>query len=370
MKTNPYIYSLDSRQRKKQHTERLEDEKKQFTALINEMEDEINDLKARMDHMLREKQEYTEYIGHLTAERDEMIVTHTNETAGLRKKIAVLSDHVRRLEPGPAAAPAANPNAFPGDYGDMDDLAMGAPWEHSSFIHDYPTETEVKQEMSVMPVKKNDTGLATEGDKASSQQGGLLFMLFLVGAFVLSSRSTPSIPRVSDDVRDASRTLLDNVLKDAGIGGAQPSNIMQAIAPQPSGTWTDPSTSIPMNDMGANTVAPSMLGDLGNSLTQPTQEQNNEQLFSLSPAQYNGVHNQDFIHNHQPERFNSQGRKTLAEALSAMRMTDKQDGAAQVYTRSLLWDQIPSDVVRNFAKMVAECNNAQNEQQQCNEAIS
>ena len=359
--------SLDSRQRKKQHTERLEDEKKQYTALIADLEDEVNNLKLGMDRMIREKQEYNEYINHLTAERDEMIVNHTNETADLRKKIAVLSDHVRRLEPDPNIGPAANPNPFPGAYGEMDDLAMGAPWEHSNFINDFPAETEVKQEMPMISVKKNDTGLTGEGDKASSQQGSFLFMLFLVGAFVLSSRSTPSIPRVPDDMRDASRTLLDSVLKDAGIGGTQTSS-MQPIAPQPSGTWTDPSTSIPMIVMGADTVAPSMLGDLGNSLTQPSQEQNNEQLFGLTAAQYNGVHNQDFIHSHQPERFSSQGRRTLAEALSAMRMTDKQDGAAQVYTRSLLWDQIPGDVVRNFAKMVAECN-AQNEQQ-CNEAIS
>jgi hypothetical protein len=41
-------YSLDSRQRKKQHTERLEDEKKKLMALINEMEEEINDLTAKL----------------------------------------------------------------------------------------------------------------------------------------------------------------------------------------------------------------------------------------------------------------------------------------------------------------------------------
>jgi hypothetical protein len=41
-----------------------------------------------------------------------------------------------------------------------------------------------------------------------------------------------------------------------------------------------------------------------------------------------------------------------------MRSSAKQSSAAEVYTRSLLWDQIPSDVVRTFAKMVAECNNA------------
>lgn len=347
------------------HTERLEDEKKQFTALITDMEEEMNDLKTKMEHLMSKEQEYVEYINRMTAERDDMIAAHTNESGNLRKKISVLTDHVRRLEADPPAV-APNSNAFAGAYGDMDDLAMGS-WEHSAFINDY-AETEVKDNMSMVTVKKNDTGFA-EGDKPNSQQGGLLFMLFLVGAFVLSSRSTPSIPRVSEDVRAASATLLDNVLKDAGISGTQTSN-MQPLAPQPSGTWTDPSTSIPMSDMNVDTVAPSMLGELGDSLTQPTQEQTNEQLFSLSAAQYNGVHNQDFIHNNAPERYNSQGRRNLAEALATMRIpNNKQDGAAEVYTRSLLWDQIPNDVVRNFAKMVAECNNAQNEQQ-CNEAIS
>jgi hypothetical protein len=190
-------------------------------------------------------------------------------------------------------------------------------------------------------------------------------MLFLVGAFVLSSRSTPAIPRVPENVRVEAATLLDNVLKDAGIGGTQ-TTAVHAMAPQPSGNWNDPSAGIPMSvDDGAG----SLLGDLGDGLTQPTQEQTNEQIFSLSAQQYNGVLDQDFIHGNQPERFSSQGRRNLAEALAAIQTTDKQNGAAEVYTRSLLWDQIPREVVRNFAKMVADCNNAQNEQQ-CNEAIS
>jgi hypothetical protein len=100
-------------------------------------------------------------------------------------------------------------------------------------------------------------------------------------------------------------------------------------------------------------------------LTQPTEEQTNDQIFSLSAAQYNGVSNQDFLQN-PPERSISQGRKNLADALASMRAANKQTSAAEVYTRSLLWDQIPSEVVRDFAKMFAECNNAQNEQQ-CNE---
>jgi hypothetical protein len=364
MKANNHS-SLDSRQRKKQHTERLEDEKKQFTAVLTDMEQELTDLKLKMDQLLREKQGYIDYVETLTLERDEMIRSHTNETGELRKKVAVLTDHVQRLE---SNAPASS-NSFTGGYGDMEDLAMGGAWDNgnNSFLNDYAVEAEAKQETSLVPTKKPENAFTADGDKNVSQQGGFLFMLFLVGAFVLSSRSTPSIPRVSEDVRAASATLLDNVLKDAGI--SQSSNL-QPLAPQPSGTWTDPSTSIPMGDMNVDNVAPSMLADLGDSLTQPTQEQTNEQLFSLSAAQYNGVQSQDFLHGNNQARFSSQGRRNLADAMTALRMTTKQSGAADVYTRSLLWDQIPNEVVRDFAKMVAECNNAQNDQQQCNEAIS
>jgi hypothetical protein len=55
------------------------------------------------------------------------------------------------------------------------------------------------------------------------------------------------------------------------------------------------------------------------------------------------------------ERSTSQGRRNLAEAMASVRQGSK----AEVYTRSLLWDQIPSDVVRTFVKMVAECNQNQ-----------
>jgi hypothetical protein len=197
----------------------------------------------------------------------------------------------------------------------------------------------------------------TVDSEKPAQQGGLLFMLFLVGAFVLSSRSsTPSIPRVSEDVRAASATLLENVLKDAGVSHA--ASALEAMAPQPSGaSWNQAGgSSLPIVTPVLDNVAPSMLGDMVDSLTQPTEQQTNEQLFSLSVEQYNGLSSQDFPQGAPAEKSTSQGRRNLAEALANMRNADKQSGAAEVYTRSLLWDQIPSDVVRNFAKMVAESN--------------
>ncbi|GJC92079.1 BZIP transcription factor [Colletotrichum higginsianum] len=343
--------ALDSRQRKKQHTERLEDEKKQFTAVLTDMEDEMAEMRKQMEQLLREKQFNQEYIESLTMEKEEMMRSHTIETGELRKKVSVLTDHVQRLENAAMAAPANN--TFVSGYDDMDGMTMPGTWDSVNFLGEYPMEQEVKQELQVIPTKKADnTAFPVESEKPSSQ-GGILFMLFLVGAFVLSSRSTPAIPRVSEDVRAEAATLLESVFKDAGINGA--SNTMNAVAPQPSGSsWVD-NSAVSMGDTSMGGVAPSMLGQLGDSLTQPTDEQANEQLFGLSAAQYNGVNSQDFLGS-APERSTSQGRKNLADALVAMRNTKQ--SAADVYTRSLLWDQIPSEVVRNFAKMVSESNSA------------
>ncbi|KAJ3470726.1 hypothetical protein MRS44_000825 [Fusarium solani] len=311
--------ALDSRQRKKQHTERLEDEKKQYTALINDMEEEMTELRGKLEQLLLEKQSYTNYIENLNLEKEEMIRSHTIETGELRKKVGVLTEHVQRLESTAVPSNATGNNGFSGAFDDMNDMGMGGAWDASNFLHDYPVEPEVKQEMAIVPAKKNENNpFSVEGDKPAAQ-GGLLFMLFLVGAFVLSSRSTPSIPRVSEDVRAASATLLDNVLKDAGVNSQSAS--LQAAAPQPSGAanWGN---AMPMNDMVMEGVAPSMLAELGDALTQPTQEQTNEQIFSLSAAQYNGVNSQEFLQN-APER-SSQPRSPKLGRCSGIDANHKQ----------------------------------------------
>ncbi|RYP38142.1 hypothetical protein DL767_002659 [Monosporascus sp. MG133] len=345
--------ALDSRQRKKLHTERLEDEKKQFTAIITSMEEEMAELNLKMAQLSREKEFYESHIENLRMEKEEMIQTHTIETGELRKKISVLTDHVQRLE---SAAMPSN-TGFSNSFGELEGMTMDASWDNMGFMGDFSMETEVKPEMQIAQTKKTEVPLPNDVDKPAAAQGGLLFMLFLVGAFVLSNRSTPTIPRVSEDVREASATLLDNIFKDAGVANA-PEGAMVPAAPQPSSAeWASTaSMSIATNAMDG--VAPSVLDEMHDSLTQPTQEQANEQLFSLSAAQYNGLTDQSFLRN-PPTR--TQGRRNLAEALATMRSSEKQS-AAEVYTRSLLWDQIPGDVVRNFAKMVAECNNADNGQ--------
>ncbi|CAI4216604.1 unnamed protein product [Parascedosporium putredinis] len=80
--------ALDSRQRKKQHTERLEDEKKHFTGLVGDMEEEIGSLKNKADAYAREIQSYQACIEALTLDKEERIRAHTIETGELRKRLA------------------------------------------------------------------------------------------------------------------------------------------------------------------------------------------------------------------------------------------------------------------------------------------
>lgn len=350
--------ALDSRQRKKLHTERLEEEKKDFNQLYQGIVEQNAQLRKEIEQLQREKQAYAQFVESTNLDKEEMIRAHTLETAELRKKVGVLTEHIQEIERNPRSTGVAQQHDVYNNS--FEDLHMPGAWDAGHFIHDYPVEPEqeAKPSMSLIPSKKAEPLAASNTDK-NSPPGGLLFMLFLVGAFVLSNRTPQPLPAVSDDVRAASASLLDTVLKDAGV--AQGSSSVQPLAPQPSGvtSWSDPSTSMPT---AADNTQQSTLIDFGDRLTQPTQEQTNEQIFSLSAAQYNGVNEHDFLQNAPPKSM-SQGRRNLADALAAMRMTNKHDGAAEVYTRSLLWDQIPSDVVRNFAKMVAECNNAQNTQQ-------
>lgn len=336
------------------HTERLEEEKKQYTGMMSDMESEIEQLRAQLDQMFREKQQDLQIVEQLKFEKEEMVRTHTIETGELRKKVGVLTSHVQSLESAALSQAGAMPGqAYAGgaQFGEMDGITMDGPWDNMGFLGaDFHMEqADVKQELQLVGAKKHEVAATNDTEKTSTQ-GGLLFMLFLVGAFVLSSRQ-PSIPRVSEDVRAASATLLENVLKDAGVPQPAPGGI-DAMASQPaSNTWpAAPGPSMPVLGSGLDGMAPSMLGELSDSLTQPTQEQQNEQLFGLTAAQYDGVQSQDFLQNAPAEKPTSQGRRNLADALASMRSNSK----AEVYTRSLLWDQIPSDVVRSFAKMVTE----------------
>ncbi|KAG6062751.1 hypothetical protein E4U32_001975 [Claviceps aff. humidiphila group G2b] len=358
--------ALDSRQRKKQHTDHLEEENKELRSVNTGLEQELASLKSQVEMLAQEKTNLMSCVDRVTMEKEDAIRASTIETAELRKKVAVLTNHVQRLENRGIrnnASGVSNHHFSAGNYNGMN--GMPGSWDNTSYTNDCsPSQQhQVRPQMSDMrPPKIEEPALPSETEKGSTSQGGLLFMLFLVGALVVSSRTMPTIPRVSEDVRAASATLLATVFKDAGIS-CLPESI-RSMPPQPSGSaWSRSAHSAgagagaDMNNADMdNAAAPSMLDDLGHALMRPTQEQMHQHIFSMSATQYDGVGNQDFLS--EGLDTSQQSRKNLADALAAMRAASQhdQESAADVYTRSLLWEQIPLEVVRNFARLVAECN--------------
>lgn len=66
------------------------------------------------------------------------------------------------------------------------------------------------------------------------------------------------------------------------------------------------------------------------------------------------MHSDDINDPLSPGSQPSHHRRNLAETLAAMREEGKGETAAEVYTRSLLWERIPSEVVHEFKRMVEE----------------
>ena len=359
------LLSLDSRQRKKQHTERLEEEKKHTSTIISELEEELQTMRIREQEWAREKEQWLAYNEHwkqqnrkLQMEKEELVRGHTIETADLRKKNAFLTEQAQKLESiSMSAVPSST--GFSADFSDFDHLTMeNSPWDNFSMVNDFNMEAEPKQESSLVVLPKKERSPSKDDDRSATS--GLLLMLLLCGAWVASNNSTTiptAIPRMPDDVRVASAAVLENIYKDAGIQPIHHATSDQELIKQSPSNSPTQKTTITGSEFAS--ISHSPLSSLHHVLVAPTESQMHDQLFQLSADQYNTMTSgHDFFpSDNQDSHASAAGarRKPLAEALAAMR-AEKQGTAAEVYTKSLLWDEVPSNVVRDFARMVAEVN--------------
>jgi hypothetical protein len=325
---------------------------------------EYDNLLAEKENWHREQMEMHHHISQLQFDKEELVRTHTLESGELRKKVSVLAE---RLECATTNTTSIAPSSGYTDYSSaMGNLNMSEnewdPYIFNDFVSD--ADTPVQQHEPILAVVPH----AKEEEKPVAS--GLLLMLLLCGAFVASKSAggnPPPIPRMSDDVRAASASVLDSIFKDAGVA---PSLTEQGVVasrvsmmePGPSGvSWGRSAMSgsdIP--GLGAST-----LDHLHSQLTTTTKEQETEQLFSITPAQYNSMNSMDYTRTRysiasddysDPLSPASQPshRRNLAATLAAMREQSKGDSAADVYTRSLLWDKIAPEVVQEFKRMVEE----------------
>jgi hypothetical protein len=309
-----------------------------------------------------------------------MVSDHTLETSELRRKIIILTEKIEAAPPVVHSLQTSNEfNDLPND---LDGLTMSPDWDPYIWVNDVmdseqqqPSQPKAHGNETTLVVAQRRKENFSVDDTDKPVASGLLLMLLLCGAFVASrssGKSAPSFPRMPDEVRAASATILDNVLKDAGTNApsaVQPTPAVSGMEPGPSAPgWLRPnakSSGLAGNTLSTLNGNPSSLETLSNQVMNPSKDQEAEAIFSMTAAQYNSLTSTEFTRRVysvssdddptlSPPSSNGGGRKNLAETLRVMRDEARGNNAAEVYTRSLLWDRIPTEVVREFKRMVEE----------------
>lgn len=295
---------------------------------------------------MQERQQWHQYSENLMREKEELVRQHTLETADLRKKNSFLVEEAQRLGAVAMSAQSSSSGVSAG-FHEFEHLSMNSsPFDNFSFIDDPAIDMETKPDNSVILQTKTESPTPTNTEDKTATSG-LLLMLLLCGAWVASkntSTGSAPIPHMSDDVRDASAIVLENIYKDAGI---QPHAPVQPKVENSAMTQGRPA---PSSSNAATTSSP--LASLHHTLTTPSSQQQREQAFSLSVDQYNHITTDDCF-DHQQETHQPPRRRNLGETLAAMR-AQKQGPAGEVYTRSLMMDKVPADIVRDFARMMED----------------
>ncbi|KAF3909066.1 hypothetical protein ABW21_db0202645 [Orbilia brochopaga] len=354
--------ALDSRQRKKQHTERLEEEKKVHSAIILELEEKIQALALRDSEWMEKEQQWLrdrELLGHhlqcAQMQNEEIVRKHTLESAELRKKNTYLAQELDIMQEklNQAHLQSQSPSGvnFTEEF-TFDGMPIDSFWEPPSFPSEdngfsLPVQdlvTEIKSAPKMPEIKEEEKPAAS----------GLLFLLLLFGAFVASGTTTSSsLPPVPQPLRTGAAAVLNTIFEDAGvkptaaITTTDPRNVEMSTAPsvsqQVSDAWV-----VPKAESAQLIGLDSSLAMLSARLEQPkTRAQEAQELMMLTAAEYDEVTSKDFVR--EPEYTFSEGRQNLQATLAALRKGHNKPSAAEVYTRSLLWDKVDAEVVRRFA---------------------
>jgi hypothetical protein len=344
------------------HTEKLEEEKKNFTATIGDLEEALQSMKMREADLLREKSEWivthqqmNQYIEGLHMEKDEVIRVHTLETAELRKKNNILMETVDKLERGVNVKPV--PEVTPGDFTGFENLTMDTHWD------DFAMTTGLPMQQDHLQARPNPVNVSQQMQpKAPEKSTGDLpiswnafYMCLLFGAFIASnSTSIPgrSLPQLSEEYRAESA----NVLK-AVLASSPGQDLTQAAHATTSGPNPATISGMEMGQMGPQhqQVGPSALDQLHDTLVMPTEQQEREQVFALNADQYNSL----TTFEDDGAGFKPQQPSNLQQALAAMRNSAAQQSRlhavpSDIYSRSLMWDRVPDKVIRDFRRMVQD----------------
>jgi hypothetical protein len=362
-------HSLASRQRKKKHTESLEQKEKDLEGKLHMLYQQIDTLKMQLDTAENQKRFFAEerakeheLVQSLHIEKEDLICNHIRETGHLRSQIRFYREQFES-HTAPAMSAAPSSTGFTDFNLEMDHLQIeDQSWDRfvndtSDFLGDTAESFETLQPGKQLNEHAQQQDMKGRSDTADQPvASGILFMLLLCGAFVASRSSaatlaSPSIiPNMPEEVRAASTQVLNNLLKD-NPQEAQLflPDLAQQIPHQYStannSSWPQDQQSLPVNQMS----------DLHKHLTAPTRLQEVEAAFAMTPAQYASLTTYPHMDTMTPATSTHGQRPNVAATLQSLREArNGNTSAAEVYTRSLLWDQIHPDVVAAFKKAVAD----------------
>ena len=227
----------------------------------------------------------------------------------------------------------------------------------SEFGLDAELKREPPQAPAPAPAPAQEQGAKTAPPAELPFSWNAFYMCLLFGAFIASNTSTvsqPAIPPLSEEYRAESANVLKAVLAstDLAESSASLSNALGAGPAVPAHNPTHRPSTISAAEMASITSGPGTLEALHASLITPSKQQQDEQVFSLNYDQYNALTNP--MHDDGDEHYDTRPTN-LQQALAAMRGGQAQTNRGAVYSRSLLWDQVPEKVVRDFKRMVREC---------------
>ncbi|KAL9094797.1 MAG: hypothetical protein Q9163_006538 [Psora crenata] len=161
------------------------------------------------------------------------------------------------------------------------------------------------------------------------------------------------MPRMPEDVRAASTTVLENIYKDAGLavtptGVGGNAAVVRPLQQQQQQQHLQDALFVP--------PAENPFSAYHQQLTVPSRQQQRDDVFSLSTTQYNAITTDDALFSTSSGPTSPKPKRNLQVALAALRNKNKKGSTADAYTRSLMWDEVPTNVVKDFARMVAESN--------------
>ncbi|KIW18546.1 hypothetical protein PV08_02834 [Exophiala spinifera] len=378
--------ALDSRQRKKSHTEKLEQEKKIFTDQKNEMENTIAHLEATLlqerEQWARQRQQCEQYIQRLQYERDEAIRTKTLDTADLRRQNNILKDTVRDLERHQhIKAFSNNPaDAFTNDFTNFRSLDLEDTWD-SEFSLINPDDLKLEENESLQRQATPRPPTSTQhvgGDSLDVKvdagfSWNTFYMCLLAGAFIVSQTGssstnaatsaaviTSTMPALADDYRAEAGNVLNAVLASSAAGAHEALPSRPAAANMDHSNYQQANLAQSDRVPNAGRAAETSLDSLHATLTTPSRQQQTSAAFSLSASSYNHIANGDSVFDDDSDDVEIvEVKPTRLQQLFA-NMQAERDGidkmagmSSKACERSVLLDRVPEKVLRDFREMIA-----------------